>query len=164
EDAALTRREQSVDVAVGLLSNVLRDWVVRVHEAVHLGRQPRQGPEPGELFILQQEWEEIGGRGGAVTALVDAALAVQQQLVQRQQSETDLTQAIAIQVHASLYTVPEAVARAKLPLQAVEDLERELVATERRHEVGALDAVAHREEHLAGDLDPFLARGLAARG
>src|SRR4029453_12651746 len=78
------------------------------------------------------------------------------------QSETDLTQAIAIQVHASLYTVPETVARAMLPLQAVEDFERQLVATERGHEVRALHTIAYREQHLAGDLDAFLARRLAA--
>ena len=48
-------------------------------------------------------------------------------------------------------------------LEAVEDLEGELEAAERGHQVGALDAVAHGEEHLAGDLHTFLAR-LGAAG
>src|SRR6185369_1530278 len=47
-------------------------------------------------------------------------------------------------------------------LEAVQHLESELVAAEGRHQVGALDAVAHGEQHLARDLDAFLPRGVAA--
>src|SRR5262249_47916705 len=50
-----------------------------------------------------------------------------------------------------------------LSLQAVQHLQRQLVTAERRHQIRALDALAHREQHLACDLDAFLARGLAAR-
>src|SRR5467141_103763 len=49
-----------------------------------------------------------------------------------------------------------------LPLQAVQHLQRQLVTAERRHQIGALDALAHREQHLACDLHALLARGLAA--
>src|SRR3989441_5594763 len=50
----------------------------------------------------------------------------------------------------------------RLSLQAVQHLQRQLVTAERRHQIGALDALAHREQHLARDLHALLARGLAA--
>src|SRR3989442_12403222 len=49
-----------------------------------------------------------------------------------------------------------------LALQAVQHLQRQLVTAERRHQIRALDALAHREQHLARDLHAFLAPGLAA--
>src|SRR4051812_24505344 len=44
----------------------------------------------------------------------------------------------------------------------VDPPERHLVAPERRHDVGAGDAIAHRREHLARDAHALFARGWAA--
>src|SRR5580692_1005031 len=48
--------------------------------------------------------------------------------------------------------------------EAVDDLERELVPLERRHDVRARDAPTHGREHLAGDRHALLARGGSAAG
>ena len=97
---ALAALQQPVDLAKSGFDLMAAERVLGVDGGVDARDQRRQGAQPGELWVVQDESKEITGRHRAVPRLVREPLAVQEKPMQAQQPGAELTQTIALGIHA----------------------------------------------------------------
>src|SRR5207237_6322345 len=102
--AALAGFEEPIRLPKETLSVVVRNGFVRVDQRVDLRHQDRERPQPGEVFVVEQQLQKLARPDGPVPVFVGTTLPVHQERVESDESGTEFTQAFTIVVHDSRCT------------------------------------------------------------
>jgi hypothetical protein len=91
--------QEPMGFAKRALQALRRERLVGIDHLVDLRDHRREGAQPRKVLVVQQEVEELARGDGPMALLVRAALTVQENSVEPQQSAAEITQTVAILVH-----------------------------------------------------------------